>query len=88
MVILNSQTQHPLIPQAHSIEDDLLLARETKNFRNEFFLLLENKVEEISASYSESDDSELVNRQIRQKLSATQKYKQPTNALVQRDKNK
>ena len=71
MVFLYPQTQHPLIPQAHSPEENLALARETKNFRNEFFPLLQNKIEAISASNSESDDSELVYRHIRQKLDAT-----------------
>ncbi len=71
MVFLYPQTQHPLIPQAHSPEENLALARETKNFRNEFFPLLQNKIEAISANNSESNDSELVYRHIRQKLDAT-----------------
>lgn len=71
MVFLYSQVKHPLIPQAHSPEEDLALAKETKDFRKNFFLLLKNKVEEISGNYSESDDSESVYRHIRQELDAT-----------------
>ena len=71
MVFLYPQTQHPLIPQADSDKENLALARETKNFRQEFFLLLKNKVEEISANYSKSDNSELSYRHIRQELDAT-----------------
>ncbi len=71
MAFLYPQTQHPLIPQAHSPEEDLVLATETTNFRNELFLLLKNRIEEISATYSESDDRESLYRHIRQKLDAT-----------------
>ena len=70
MVFLYPQTKHSLIPQAHSPEGDLALAKETKNFRGELFLLLQNKIAEISANYSESDDPELLYRHLRQKLDA------------------
>ncbi|WP_036481608.1 methyltransferase domain-containing protein [Myxosarcina sp. GI1] len=71
MVFLYPQTIHPLIPQAHSPEADLALASETKNFRRDFFLLLKNKIEELEAKYSESQNSESVYRHIRKELDAT-----------------
>ncbi|VEP17425.1 SAM-dependent methyltransferase [Hyella patelloides LEGE 07179] len=67
MVFLYSQTKHSLIPQADS-EENLVLAQETKEFRNQFFPLLHNKITEMSAAYSESDDSEIVYRDIRRQL--------------------
>jgi hypothetical protein len=48
MVFVHSQFQHPLIPQAHSPEGDLILARQIKDFRSYLFQLLQSKVEEIS----------------------------------------
>jgi ubiquinone/menaquinone biosynthesis C-methylase UbiE len=71
MVFLYSQIKHPLLPTVISPEADLALAGETKNFRHEFFLLLQNKIEELSANYSQADDSELIYREIRQELDAT-----------------
>ncbi len=70
MVFLYPQTQHPLIPQAHFVEEDRALASETKNFRHQLLLLLQNQVDKISADYSDSDDSESLYRHIRQELDA------------------
>lgn len=71
MVFLYAQTKHPLIPQAHNPDEDLALAEETKNFRQEFFLLLKNKLEELAAKYSESDEPESLYRLVRRELDAT-----------------
>jgi ubiquinone/menaquinone biosynthesis C-methylase UbiE len=71
MVFLYSQTKHPLIPEVLSPEADLALATETKNFRSEFFRLLQTKIQELSANYGDTDDSEAIYRHIRQELDAT-----------------
>lgn len=68
MVFPYPQFKHSLIPQAHSPEEDLILARETKNFRASLFQLLQKKVAEITPNYSEIDNQEQLYRKIRQDL--------------------
>ena len=68
MVFLYSQTQHPLIPQAYSPEENLALAEETKNFRQGFFQLLGQEIQAISDTNAKSDDSEVRYRSIRSQL--------------------
>ena len=68
MVFLYPQTQHSLIPQGKTPEDNLDLARETKSFRQDFFNLLGQKIQEISTSYTETEDPEKIYRGVRQEL--------------------
>ena len=68
MVFLYPQTQHSLIPQSKFAQDNLNLAKETKTFRQEFFPLLGQKIQEISTSYSDTDDAEKIYRGVRQEL--------------------
>ena len=56
MVFLHPQSVHPLIPQAHTPEENIALANETKNFRQEFMFLLKNKIEELAADFPKSDN--------------------------------
>ncbi len=68
MVFLYPQTQHSLIPQTKSAEDNLNLAEENKSFRQEFFSLLGKKIEEIAKTYCEPEDLEKMYRHVRQEL--------------------
>jgi SAM-dependent methyltransferase len=69
MNFLYPQTKHPLIPQAHNPDEDLTLAKETKEFRAEFFQLLQTKVEEFTSAYTDKNPQQLY-RQVRQDLDA------------------
>jgi SAM-dependent methyltransferase len=75
MVYLYPQTQHSLIPKIESDENNLELARETKSFRQEFFQLLGQKVQEISASYTNAEDPEKIYRGVRRELDSIPEVK-------------
>ena len=68
MVLLCSQHQHALIPQAHSPEGDLKLARDTKDFRNLMFQLLQHKADEVIAAYPDEEDQDKLYLKVRQAL--------------------
>ena len=68
MVFLYPQTQHSLIPQTEFAQENLNLAKETKSFRQEFFTLLGQKIQELSTSYIDIDDPETIYRDVRQEL--------------------
>lgn len=60
MPFLYPQAKKSLIPQIKFAEDDLDLAKEIKKIRQELSILFSEKIEEISANYSASDDSEKI----------------------------
>lgn len=68
MVFLHPQTQHSLIPQTQSAEDNFNLAVETTYFRQEFFNLLTQKIEQIAQGCEATEDPEQIYRQVRQEL--------------------
>jgi SAM-dependent methyltransferase len=59
MIFLYPQTKHPLIPQAHDSNLDASLATETKEFRGQFFQLLQTKVDEFSSTYTDKNPQQL-----------------------------
>jgi SAM-dependent methyltransferase len=68
MVLLCSQHQHDLIPQAHSLEDDLKLAGETKNFWGLMFQLFQRKTDEIVSAYPHEENQEKLYLKVRHSL--------------------
>lgn len=51
MVLVCSQHQHELTPQAHFPEDDLKLASDLRTARNLMFQLFQQKTAEMAAAY-------------------------------------
>jgi hypothetical protein len=67
-VFLYPQLQHDLIPQAHSSEDDLRLAREIRNFRASMFQLFQCKADEIASAYPDEASQSRLYLKVRQAL--------------------
>jgi SAM-dependent methyltransferase len=68
MVFLYPQLQHDLIPQAHSSEDDLILAREIKDFRGYMLQLFQRQTDEIISAYPDEENQDRLYLKIRQAL--------------------
>ncbi|MBD3884618.1 methyltransferase domain-containing protein [Phormidium tenue FACHB-886] len=68
MVFLYPQLQHDLIPQAHSPEDDLRLANETKDFRASMFQLFQRKTDEVTSAYPSEENQDSLYLKVRQVL--------------------
>lgn len=68
MVFLCPQHQHGLIPQAHSSEADLKLARETKEAWSSMFQLFQQKTAEVTAAHPQEENPERLYFKIRQVL--------------------
>jgi len=68
MVFLSPQLKHDLIPQAHSPEDDLQLASETKEFWDFMFRLFQRQTVEITSAYPDEDNQDKLYLKVRQAL--------------------
>jgi SAM-dependent methyltransferase len=68
MVFLCFQHQHDLIPQAHSPEDDVKLAREIKAFRGSMFQLFQQKIDEFTTAEPDQENQNQLYRKVRRFL--------------------
>ncbi|HEY9877980.1 MAG TPA: methyltransferase domain-containing protein [Leptolyngbyaceae cyanobacterium] len=79
MVFLHPQHKHDLIPQAHSSEDDLKLASETKGFWGAMFQLFQRKTNEIASAYPNEENQDRLYLKVRHALDECSEIKE-TNA--------
>jgi SAM-dependent methyltransferase len=75
-VFLFSQLQHDLIPQAHSPEEDLGLAREMKAFWSSMFQLFQQKTDEITSAYPNEENQDRLYLKVRPVLDGCSEVKE------------
>ncbi|MGK7927258.1 MAG: class I SAM-dependent methyltransferase, partial [Spirulina sp.] len=68
MVFLCPQLKHDLIPQAHSSEEEVMLAREIKDFWVSMFQLFQRQVDEITSAYPDEDNQDRLYLKVRKAL--------------------
>ena len=68
MVLICSQFQHDLIPQAHPFEDDLEIAHESQTFRSAMFQLFQRKIDDVIAAHPDITDQNQLYAKIRHAL--------------------
>jgi len=75
-VFLFPQLQHDLIPQAHSPEEDLGLAREMKAFWFSMFQLFQQKTDEITSAYPNEENQDRLYLKVRPALDGCSEVKE------------